>query len=50
MTNQKMTLFWNGEREIDFELVEGLSVHGFVAIREKASTSEAGLHYFVEAE
>ena len=33
-------------KEIDFELVEGLSVHGFVAIREKASTSEAGFALF----
>jgi len=33
-------------KEIDFELDQGLSVHGFVAIREKASTSEAGFALF----
>lgn len=33
-------------KEIDFELEKGLSVHGFVAIREKASTSEAGFALF----
>lgn len=33
-------------KQIDFELEEGLSVHGFVAIREKASTSEAGFALF----
>ncbi len=36
--------FW--KKEIDFRLDEGLSVHGFVAIREKASTSEAGFALF----
>ncbi len=33
-------------KEIKFDLEEGLSVHGFVAIREKASTSEAGFALF----
>lgn len=41
----------NGEpilwrKEINFEIEENLSVHGFVAIREKASTSEAGFALF----
>lgn len=41
----------NGEpviwkREINFDIEEGLSVYGFVAIREKASTSEAGFALF----
>jgi hypothetical protein len=41
----------NGEevlwkKEIAFPIEEGLSVHGFVAIREKASTSEAGFALF----
>jgi len=41
----------NGEpilwrKEILFDIEEGLSVHGFVAIREKASTSEAGFALF----
>jgi len=34
-------IYWR--KEINFELEKGLSVSGFVAIREKASTSEAGL-------
>jgi len=34
------------KREIDFPIEDGLSVHGFVAIREKASTQEAGLALF----
>src|SRR5690606_5919046 len=33
-------------KEIDFDLEDGLSVRGFVAIREKASTSEAGFALF----
>lgn len=33
-------------RQIDFEVEEGLSVRGFVAIREQGSTSEAGLALF----
>lgn len=33
-------------KEINFPIEEGLSVHGFVAIREKASTSEAGFALF----
>ncbi|WP_026945683.1 ATP-binding protein [Algoriphagus marincola] len=33
-------------KEIDFEVEKGLSVRGFVAIREKASTSEAGFALF----
>lgn len=33
-------------REINFQVQDGLSVHGFVAIREKASTSEAGFALF----
>jgi hypothetical protein len=42
---------FNGEiilwrKEIDFEIEKGLSVRGFVAIREKASTSEAGFALF----
>jgi hypothetical protein len=41
----------NGEpilwrKEINFDIEEGLSVHGFVAIREKASTAEAGFALF----
>lgn len=41
----------NGEpilwkKEINFDIEDGLSVHGFVAIREKASTSEAGFALF----
>lgn len=38
------TILWR--KDIDFELEKGLSVHGFVAIREKASTSEAGFALF----
>jgi hypothetical protein len=34
------------KKEIAFEIEQGLSVHGFVAIREKASTSEAGFALF----
>lgn len=34
------------KREIDFPVQDGLNVHGFVAIREKASTSEAGFALF----
>lgn len=34
------------KKEIDFDVQDGLSVHGFVAIREKASTSEAGFALF----
>jgi hypothetical protein len=34
------------KREINFPIEEGLSVHGFVAIREKASTQEAGFALF----
>ncbi len=34
------------KREIEFPIEEGLSVHGFVAIREKASTQEAGFALF----
>jgi len=33
-------------KDIDFNVQDGLSVHGFVAIREKASTSEAGFALF----
>lgn len=33
-------------KEIKFDIEENLSVHGFVAIREKASTSEAGFALF----
>ena len=33
-------------KEIKFDIEEGLSVHGFVAIREKASTAEAGFALF----
>ncbi len=41
----------NGEpilwrKEINFDIEKGLSVHGFVAIREKASTAEAGFALF----
>lgn len=32
--------------DIDFPVEEGINVHGFVAIREKASTQEAGLALF----
>jgi len=34
------------KKEINFPIEDGLSVHGFVAIREKASTSEAGFALF----
>jgi hypothetical protein len=34
------------KREINFPIDKGLSVHGFVAIREKASTQEAGFALF----
>ena len=34
------------KREINFPVEDGLSVHGFVAIREKASTQEAGFALF----
>lgn len=34
------------KREIDFPIEDELSVHGFVAIREKASTQEAGFALF----
>jgi hypothetical protein len=34
------------KKEIHFPVQDGLSVHGFVAIREKASTSEAGFALF----
>lgn len=34
------------KKEINFPVEQGLSVHGFVAIREKASTSEAGFALF----
>lgn len=33
-------------KDIRFDVQDGLSVHGFVAIREKASTSEAGFALF----
>lgn len=33
-------------KEIDFHIDENLNVHGFVAIRERASTSEAGFALF----
>jgi hypothetical protein len=41
----------NGEpilwrKEINFDIEDGLSIHGFVAIREKASTAEAGFALF----
>lgn len=38
------TIVWR--KEIDFDIEEGLRVRGFVAIREKASTSEAGFALF----
>jgi hypothetical protein len=34
------------KKEIDFPIEDNLSVHGFVAIREKASTAEAGFALF----
>lgn len=38
------TMLWR--KEISFPIEDGLSVHGFVAIREKASTAEAGFALF----
>ena len=38
------SILWR--KEIKFPIENGLSVHGFVAIREKASTSEAGFALF----
>lgn len=38
------SILWR--RDIDFPIEEGLSVKGFVAIREKASTAEAGFALF----
>lgn len=38
------SMLWR--KEINFEIEEGLSVHGFVAIREKGSTAEAGFALF----
>jgi hypothetical protein len=38
------SILWR--KEISFPIDDGLSVHGFVAIREKASTSEAGFALF----
>jgi hypothetical protein len=38
------SIFW--KKEIDFQLDEKMSVKGFVALREKASTSEAGFSLF----
>ena len=37
-------IYW--KKEISFVIEDGMSVHGFVAIREKASTSEAGFALF----
>lgn len=37
-------IYWR--KEIKFNIEDGLCVHGFVAIREKASTSEAGFALF----
>jgi hypothetical protein len=37
-------VYWR--KDINFPIENGLSVHGFVAIREKASTSEAGFALF----
>jgi len=37
-------VYW--KKEISFVIEDGMSVHGFVAIREKASTSEAGFALF----
>lgn len=39
-----MAILW--KKEIEFYVQDGLSVRGFVAIREKASTSEAGFALF----
>lgn len=41
---ESKSVLWR--KEIDFQIDEGLRVHGFVAIREKASTSEAGFALF----
>ena len=41
---QGETVLW--KKEIRFPIENGLSVHGFVAIREKASTSQAGFALF----
>lgn len=38
------SVYW--KKEIEFKIDNDLSVHGFVAIREKASTSEAGFALF----
>lgn len=38
------SILWR--KEISFPIEDGLSVHGFVAIREKASTAEAGFALF----
>jgi hypothetical protein len=43
-TPDSESILWR--KQIDFELEKGLSVKGFVAIREKASTSEAGFALF----
>jgi hypothetical protein len=37
-------IFW--KKEIDFPVEDGLSVHGFIAIRETGSTAEAGFALF----
>jgi len=37
-------IYW--KKEINFDIDDNLSVHGFVAIREKASTNEAGFALF----
>lgn len=42
--SKSQPILW--KKEIEFPIEENLSVHGFVAIREKASTSEAGLALF----
>lgn len=41
---QGKPILW--KKEINFPIEDGLSVHGFVAIREKASTSQAGFALF----
>ena len=41
---QGESVLW--KKDIEFEIEKGLSVRGFVAIREKASTSEAGFALF----
>ena len=43
-TPEGESILW--KKYIDFPIDEGLRVHGFVAIREKASTSEAGFALF----